>query len=165
MRSRRVRYLLEGDCNAAPLTSTQRRSPSPLPSLLFDAPRHARAARQQICAVLVVGIFAGYKIDNALFGVDAAGFPVAPATPFGYDWGYWLAVSSLVLVGVAWLLYMFTACTGGDERKEEKKTDQGDEEAPPAAEDKGAKGKGEETVPPPMPAEVPSEGADTAPAA
>lgn len=60
---------------------------------------------------------------------------------------------------------MFTACTGGDERKEGKKTDQGDEEAPPAAEDKGALGKGGETVPPPMPAEVPPEGADTAPAA
>ena len=72
-----------------------------------------------ISAIIFVAVWASYKTNDANFGISLRfGFIQIPP-PFGYDYSYWLAVSTLVLSSVALGMFL-CACISPSEAAEPK---------------------------------------------
>jgi hypothetical protein len=73
-----------------------------------------------ISAIIFVAVWASYKTNDANFGISSSfGFISPPNPPFGYDYSYWLAVSTLVLSSVALGMFL-CACISPSEAAEPK---------------------------------------------
>ena len=86
-----------------------------------------------ISAIIFVAVWASYNTNDANFGISSSfGFISPPNPPFGYDYSYWLAVSTLVLSSVALGMFL-CACISPSEAAEpkddEEKRKGGDEPA------------------------------------
>jgi hypothetical protein len=74
-----------------------------------------------ISAIIFVAVWASYKTNDANFGISSSfeNFISPPNPPFGYDYSYWLAVSTLVLSSVALGMFL-CACISPSEAAEPK---------------------------------------------
>lgn len=73
-----------------------------------------------ISAIIVVAVWASYKTNDVNFSISSSfGFIFPPNPPFGYDYSYWLAVSTLVLSSVALGMFL-CACVSPSEAAEPK---------------------------------------------
>ena len=75
---------------------------------------------QVISSIIFVAVWASYKTNDANFGISSSfEFISPPNPPFGYDYSYWLAVSTLVLSSVALGMFL-CACISPSEAAEPK---------------------------------------------
>ena len=128
---------------------------------------------QVISAIIFVAVWASYKTNDAIFNITLKfGFGV-PNPPFGYDYSYWLAVSTLVLSSVALGMFL-CACMSPSEAAEPKDDEEKrkggdddeakrvDEEAPAVKE---VSKEDPEVATPPVPEAQPGEAPADTPAA